>query len=292
MTFRALLLAAPLALAPAHAFAFTCTAVPSAEPALSQVWQQRCLPFWINPDSALMAAENIPQLVDQSFDQWSSNACTDLSFEYYGETDQLGQFDPSRCDNKNVIAAVDTQAELNEYFDSPDLLAVTLTSFSRATGEIFDADILFNTVNPDFVFQDVRAIAMCPAQTPRPYDFRNTLVHEIGHFIGFDHVFDDEATMFASASSCEVVKRNLAEDDIDAVCTTYPAGQPARTCAPADDYDVGGSPEIFRNQCANALEDMCDGSSTCSCRSTGAPRGAPWWSLGLLGLVFALRRQR
>lgn len=287
--------AVAFALFPLRASAYTCTPVPNSNPALSQVWQQRCLPFWINADSELMQRANIEQIVTQSFAVWSSNDCTDLTFLNAGNTDQLAGFDPVRCDNKNVIAAVDDDSELADFFDSPDLLAVTLTSFSRATGEIFDADILFNTATGAFVFDDITTVGLCQARNPRPYDLRNTLVHEIGHFIGFDHVNIEGATMFPSAVQCETEKRTLAPDDLDAVCTTYPAGADTNTCAAPDTYDKGGDPTIFRGQCENVGNELCKdrGGNTCSCRAARPARtGGAWMWVGMLGVAAALRRRQ
>ncbi|MEQ8279082.1 MAG: matrixin family metalloprotease [Deltaproteobacteria bacterium] len=288
MNLRVLGVAVAFALFPARAMAYTCTPVPNSSPALSQVWQQRCIPYWLNPNSAMMQRSDIQQIVSQSFAVWSSNECTDLEFMDAGETDQLAGFDPDRCDNKNVIGAVENDDDLADFFDSPDLLAVTLTSFSRATGEIFDADILFNTVN--FPFDDVTAAGLCQARNPRPYDIRNTLVHEIGHFIGFDHVNVEGATMFPSAVNCETEKRTLEPDDLDAVCTTYPKDAPANTCAPPADYEAGGDPSIFRDQCINSDVELCEdrAGNTCSCGTTGG-RGGLW---GLLILAPVLLRRR
>ncbi len=296
MISRLVWVAAALALFPLRAMAYTCTPVPNSSPPITQVWQQRCIPFWINGDSDLMSRSNMEQIITQSFAVWSTNDCTDLAFTNAGPTDQLAGFDPDRCDNKNVIAAVDTQGELNDFFDSPDLLAVTLTSFSRATGEIFDADILFNAATSDFVFDDITTVGLCQARNPRPYDLRNTLVHEIGHFIGFDHVGIEGATMFPSAVQCETEKRTLAPDDLDAVCTTYPAGAATKTCAPPDTYEKGGDPTIFRDQCANIGVELCEdrAGNTCSCRSTrstGPGRGGAWAAV-VLGLAALVLRRR
>lgn len=278
------------ALAPAYAFAYQCTPVPGSNPPLTQAWQNRCMPYWLDTGSALFGADGRQVLVDQSFSVWSENNCTDIDFMYVGTTDQAAGFDPARCDNKNIVAAIENQAVLNEFFDSPDLLAVTLTSFSRSTGEIFDADVLFNTVN--FQFVDVSTVGTCEVMSPRPYDLRNTLIHEIGHFIGFDHVTNDPAaTMFPSAVQCETDKRSLEVDDSTAVCTTYPKDLPTATCRPPSSYELGGDPTPFRDQCANAMTDECVTSSTCSCRTTAPSRSGIAWGLLLL-VPLALRRRR
>ena len=42
---------------------------------------------------AAMLTEEMVALIDQSFRVWSENNCTDLTFQYSGETDQAGGFD-------------------------------------------------------------------------------------------------------------------------------------------------------------------------------------------------------
>ncbi len=274
----------------ATAQSFICTAVPDSSPQLTQVWNQRCLPYFINntTGSNIFEGDARKQLVAQSFAVWSGNNCTDLSFLDAGESDQDAGFNPSRCDNKTVVLAVNDRASLNRHFDGANLLAVTLTSFSLETGEIFDADILANDVG--FEFDDVSDPTACRAGTEQPYDLRNTLVHEMGHFIGFDHTSAVEATMFASAPPCEIKKRDLEQVDIDGVCSVYPAGGPPRACAapPNNDYDNGqGDPTPFRDQCNN-LGEECTGNSGCSCaahpRADTATFAGLWLFLGLIGL--------
>ena len=152
------------------------------------------------------------------------------------------------------------------------LLALTLTRYAIATGEIFDADIIVNAV--DHEFDDVADKVSC-RNTTRAFDLRNTLVHEMGHFIGFDHTPIQDATMFASAETCEIDKRDLANDDRMGVCTVYPKGGETRTCIPPPTYDV----------------DPPSGSSGgCSCAAQQADAALVWVLVG--GLALALRRRR
>jgi uncharacterized protein (TIGR03382 family) len=74
-------------------------------------------------------------------------------------------------------------------------------------------------------------------------DVQNTVTHEAGHFIGLAHPCESDSanaqqngvplcsahpemeptTMFPSASPREISKRTLDPDDVDGVCTIYPA---------------------------------------------------------------------
>jgi hypothetical protein len=220
---RRLWLAAPLTLlatAAAPAYAYFCTlAVCNPEdractnPRPTQAWQQRCIPFYVSTSGSLFDGTAGEQLVIQSFAQWSGNDCTDLQFKFMGRTTEREAWNPNNpADNKNVIASVeDSQADFE---DEPRLLALTLTRYAVATGEIFDADIIVNAVDHEF---DEVADGVACRNTTRAFDLRNTLVHEMGHFIGFDHTPVQDATMFASADTCEVAKRDLASDELVAL---------------------------------------------------------------------------
>lgn len=246
---------------PRDARAFQCTAVTNARPALTQAWNQRCIPYYIDRRGTLIAGDAGKQLIAQSFRVWSGNACTDLEFVDAGETDLGASFDPKHpSQNQNVIVSIEDPNDLDA-FPQDGLLAITLTSYSVETGEIFDADILLNGV--DFDFGDVGDPRNCMLGR-MAYDLRNTLIHEMGHFIGFDHEVDRESTMFASAEKCEIKKRDLSDDDRLGLCTVYPKDQPTMTCAPPPGgYDSGaGCADEFRCQCGRAV---AMGPTDCTC---------------------------
>ncbi|MBI2373320.1 MAG: matrixin family metalloprotease [Deltaproteobacteria bacterium] len=271
----------------ANAQDYVCTAVPNSNPPLTQVWINRCIPYAVSSRGTLFASDERRQLIAQSFRRWSELPCTDLSFVDVGLVDAADGFDPASPNTqRNVIASLEEASDLASFPD-PRLLAVTLTRYSLATGEIVDADILFNASR--FAFDDLTDVGACAALDERPYDLRNTLVHEIGHFIGFDHVDVADATMFGSAQPCEVTKRDLAKLDRDGVCDVYPAGLPATACsAPAEGYDVneGLNPIPFRDQCDRILNGEPGG---CSCR-TGAEAVSSASFVALLFVVVFARR--
>jgi hypothetical protein len=60
-------------------------------------------------------------------------------------------------------------------------------------------------------------------------DVQNTVTHEVGHLLGFDHSPDPESTMFADAPLGETKKRDLTADDAQGLCDVYPLGhEPGR----------------------------------------------------------------
>ncbi len=237
--------------------AFECTPAtnpdqPDAPVVFTQAWNQRCIPFRINADSDLLVTARNIEIVRQSFDAWSNETCTDLNLDYFGITRQGRGFDPGSADNENVVLTTSSVPDPDALIGDTSLLAITVNAYSVETGEIFDADIILNDTR--FQFVDVSNTTAC---RPDTFDLRNTLTHEVGHFLGFDHTPDVDATMFASAAACEIRKRDLGTTDLNGLCTVYPAGRDPNTCVPPGAYATEGAVNRFRNQCARESGCMC-----------------------------------
>jgi hypothetical protein len=124
----------------------------------------------------------------------------------------------------------------------PNQLALT-SAFVRASGEIVDADIEINAFNhPTWVVSGDPITLL----EQGAIDLQNTLSHEVGHVLGFDHscwdpvngpqplngdkpltpCADDpelaQATMAPTAPPGDVNKRVLHADDRRALCEVYP----------------------------------------------------------------------
>lgn len=106
----------------------------------------------------------------------------------------------------------------------PETLALTTVLYDRDTGAIVDADTDLNAVVHVFSTSDPPPAA--------DDDVQNTLTHELGHTLGFAHSSDPDATMYVSAALAETSKRDLAADDLRAICETYPTGRPTPTTLP------------------------------------------------------------
>src|SRR5262249_39572717 len=132
-------------------------------------------------------------------------------------TCHTAEYDPNAM-NANILLFQDDKWT----FDGlDDTIAKTTVSFDPATGTINDADIQLNYAYNDLTIGDGHVV----------YDLESVLTHEIGHFLGFDHSSDPDATMFASYDEGTIGQRTLAPDDIAAVCAAYPASRPVR-CDP------------------------------------------------------------
>ncbi len=158
-------------------------------------------------------------------------------------------------------------------------IALTTVTYASSTGQIFDADmelygwdgtagplnsstnVLGNLDGWYFTCVDSpagpgAAPATCSAADQNPpavctcatygqsncifMDVQNTVTHELGHVLGLDHSNVASATMSATASPGETGKRTLDQDDMDGICSAYPAPKSSSGCATA-----GSQPTLF-----------------------------------------------
>ncbi len=136
---------------------------------------------------------------------------------------------------------------------APGAIAITTTTFHRSTGLLVDADIELNearylftttdgppcedgpttntcTVDEECAPHQACMRGRCRTRGCAHTDIANTMTHEVGHVLGFDHTAEPEATMYASASLGETKKRELHEVDILGLCEVYPVDGPTLTC--------------------------------------------------------------
>ena len=158
-------------------------------------------------------------------------------------------------------------------------IALTTTTFSTKTGAIYDADIELNAAphvdSTRFLFTTISS----PPCTPGPdavtcvaTDIQNTLTHEIGHAVGFDHVEIPGSTMEATAPPGETQKRIIDFGTSEGFCKTYPKGLPP---VPCDELA-----QLRRRIIANGA-----GTPGCGCDAS-LGTGSLW----LLGLLLLRRR--
>jgi hypothetical protein len=203
-------------------------------------WHAIRIPYVVDAaGSADIADGSVFDAVRLSFLTWEDVACSYISFRYDGTLPNapIG-FLPEGA-NRNVVKWIESG-----WTRSRSAIAVTLTTFDCNTGQIFDADITLNGEN--FTFATTGA----PLRT----DVQNTVTHEAGHFIGFDHNPDPESTMHNTAPVGETRKRDLTEDDIRGVCDVYPVGKEPKMggCAAA-----GGGAGLAAALAVAALLALC-----------------------------------
>ena len=193
-------------------------------------WPSRCVGYHVNDTTfgSIDTAERLLEEIDLSFEAWNEIPCSYVEFVNAGETNET-RIGYARC--------ADPAANVNAFLFVGDgwthqINAVALTSvtYDVANGRILDADIEMNAEIYNFGYIEF------PWSQTTIVDVRNTLTHEVGHFLGLDHTRADtfvpdegeentdfrEATMFAETGAGEVKKRSLHPDDIAGLCDIYP----------------------------------------------------------------------
>lgn len=222
----------------------------------------------MHPDSQELT-DDLKHSVIESFDTWNEEECSDFEMIYDGTTtEQQVGFDSDIPveDNINLVVWRDDQWPHGHGPSMASAVALTTVTFRPSNGEILSADIELNTDQFNFTDSDDNV----------DIDLKNTMVHEVGHFLGLDHSPNSSATMYFEAASGETKKRDLHAADIAGLCYIYPEGKDP------------------------ALSDSTNGAGTnggrasndSRCSMSGQPPDSALTIVALLFLTFAFLRRR
>ena len=142
----------------------------------------------------------------QAFQAWSGVSTATIAFAE-GPTAVAAK---PGLDQINLITADLTTSEWAAY--GVDAISFTNVTTSATTGQILEADILFN---PNTLFSTDDAT---PANRA---DLQAVATHEVGHLLGLDHTPLASAIMFPLAAG-QSFSRTLTADDTIGVSTLYP----------------------------------------------------------------------
>lgn len=243
----------------AQAQAFMRTQVPNREegkPQLCVTWNRRELVYTVDAaGSAKTPGESEFFAVDAAFASWQavSDTCSDFVFTRGDRATDVKVGRGTETTNAIVwreescrtavpqddpCMADGSCANTYKCWDHSDFtIALTTTTFSTKTGIIYDADIELNASphvdTTSFLFTTISSPPCAPGPdkvTCVASDIQNTLTHEIGHAVGFDHVEAPGSTMEATAPPGETQKRIIDVGTSEGFCSTYPRGLPPVPC--------------------------------------------------------------
>ncbi len=175
-------------------------------------WPQGAIPFRINTDGDHgLSPERIESVAELAAAQYEGVSGAELNFDYRGRTQNAAR----ALDNVNAIFFDE------DWQEDPDLLMIT-DVYSEADGTIVEFDIAINATHHWWSTDG----------DEESNDLLNTLTHELGHAVGLDHSTDEEASMFGTTDEGELIKRDLHNDDRQALRYLYSAdGEAAQGCA-------------------------------------------------------------
>lgn len=243
-------------------------------------WFQTRITYKVNHAmSRDLSAQQTLAAIKRSFATWNHASAQRLTFQYTGQSQNnaagYDRLKPNK--NENLLYWVESGWD-----QDPAAMAITITTYNRDTGEILDADIMFNgaayrwvVVGEDKKGNGPKSLPLTAEDRRPPIDVENTLTHELGHFLGLSHSDHEDSSMYPTQEANETIKRALHHDDIDGLDELY-----------ADhNEDLTEANSHLLNTFRNGL----------GCSVTGT-KGGPSMSLGLLGLLFffgmMLRRKK
>ncbi len=287
---------------PASAFCRTTTSRTPADydPSISGCWPKGFPLYWVNAcvgydieqsASKQISYDTAATDIALAFTRWTSTTCASATHGVGRVSIDVRDLGPVACNevqynnvggpNQHVIIFRDDDWP---YDDTSNTLALTTVTYDPSTGQIYDADMEINTYQ--------YTLSTTPEVPPGGYDFLAIVTHETGHFLGMAHATDTHATMYAHYTPGSEAMRLLTEDDIEGICTIYPADG-TRTVAPA----ASRSGSVHETACdptpMGGFTSQCTSSGGCSSSTLPSSGLRDAWVGALAALaVLAARRKR
>ena len=193
--------------------------------------------------------ETLQDMATQAFAAWNAVDCSYMQLRKQAmsscDCDQIGLQLNGR--GNNLVRWC--EGTLPAGYPEGTLSIMTVTNDSD-TGEIHDTGVILNA---DAIMQSV-------GEENIEAVFYNSVLHHIGHLLGFADSEVLDAVMYpANATFGE--RLELHEDDIEALCTIYPIDDDPGECGPPEN-----EPELCTDE---PNGDNGDGDSGCGCMMAG-----------------------
>ena len=230
--------------------------------------------------SSSIAGEGAFLAVQKSMATWNDVVqCAHPTLVYDGKVTGVS---PGPTTPTNVILW-ENEAEWNANGHAAEarkhVIALTTLYYDDGTGTAHRFDLELADFAFTFTATDNPAAAMA--------DVQNTVTHELGHVLGLDHSTVPDATMYLSAPSGDLEKRDLAADDIAGLCFIY---APLETPDQSESTDLDAAVDPGPPECCPWIAPEAGwGGSGCATGATSSAGAA--FLLIAVGVVLAGRRR-
>jgi hypothetical protein len=202
--------------------------------------------------------------IEHGFQAWEDISGSGINFTRGADTQDVA---PGASTH---IVAFDENNTSGYFPGGSGIVAITPISFDTGSGNILDADILFNGGQYTFSTDG----------SPGTFDVQDVLSHEIGHFIGLDHSPQISGTLWPYVSTAQWLHRSLTTDDRSGAIAIAPQGGQSRltgTVRRASDSTVVRSAIVSAISAADGrLIGMAATTSSGNFTIRGVPAGSYW----------------
>ncbi|MCP4093855.1 MAG: matrixin family metalloprotease [Planctomycetes bacterium] len=202
--------------------------------------------------------------IEHGFQAWEDISGSNIAFTRGADTNDVAPGASSH------IVAFDENNTSGYFPNGSGIVAITPISFDTGSGNILDADILFNGSQYDFSTDG----------SAGTFDVQDVLSHEIGHFIGLDHSPQISGTLWPYVSSRQWLHRSLTTDDRSGAIAVAPSGSQSRLTGSvrrdSDNSVIRGAIVSAISSADGRLIGMAATTSTGAFTIRGVPAGSYW----------------
>ncbi|MEM2204845.1 MAG: matrixin family metalloprotease [Candidatus Hadarchaeales archaeon] len=173
------------------------------------------VPYTVNPTVAVrfygLKESEVVGAIRRAFENWDEAVGLEL-YNNVVTVSRLASASTKRPDYRNVV----TWGRLQR-----GVVAVTYLWYLTDTGELVDADIVFNSYYRWGIDPDGEGTVY---QLSGAFDLQDIATHEVGHFTGLDDLYDEPywaMTMYGHANFGETCKVSLEPGDIAGAQAIY-----------------------------------------------------------------------
>lgn len=173
------------------------------------------VPYTVNPTMAVrsygLREDEVVGAIQRAFENWDETVGAEL-YDNRVTVDRRASASPRRPDYRNVV----TWGRLKK-----GVVAVTYLWYLTKTGEIVDADLVFNSSYRWGIDLDGEGPEY---QLAGAFDLQDIATHEAGHFTGLDDLYDEKywaMTMYGYAAPGETNKVSLEPGDVTGAQAIY-----------------------------------------------------------------------